>query len=206
MQPEISSLPFQRLMRQIALKYCLQLRWTSLALLCLQEAMEDFMVKFFEDAYFLCAHAHRLTILPKDFNTLQVIYFKHDHLLRLVLVGDKRMADILTLPPLHPHWANQEQSLAAHNRNTCSHSTKVVRQDAPTVAEVPVDDVLVEIDVPTEIAIPTETYVPPAETVPNDQPPTDPQVKEGERRGRLGNGFMKSNYGLVGQHIQNKRF
>ena len=40
------------------------------ALLCLQESLEDWVREFFEDAYFLSAHAHRMTIQPMDFNTL----------------------------------------------------------------------------------------------------------------------------------------
>ena len=70
MQPALPRLSFHRIVRQIADNNRIRFRWTPSALLCLQEALEDWMVEFFEDAYFLSAHAHRMTIQPRDFNTL----------------------------------------------------------------------------------------------------------------------------------------
>ena len=117
MQPAIPRLPFQRLCRDICNEYRIATRWTPSALLCLQEAAEDWLVEFFEDAYFLAAHAHRVTILPKDFNTLRIIRYRHERLLQPILSGDRRMAEILTLPPLHPRRAASDHPVQ-HDRNT----------------------------------------------------------------------------------------
>lgn len=136
MQPAIPRLPFQRVVRQIAIENHIKFRWMPSALLCLQEAAEDWLVEFFEDAYFLSAHAHRMTILPKDFNTLRIIRYRHERLLQPILAGDRRMADILTLPPLHPR---QVATSAKHDRNTRSQGQREERDDAPIITEVPVD-------------------------------------------------------------------
>lgn len=140
MQPAIPRLPFQRVVRQICTDNNIKFKWKPSALLCLQEAMEDWLVEFFEDAYFLAAHAHRLTIMPKDFNTLRLIRYKHEGLLKPVLEGDKRMADILTIPPLHPRQAAQMRSSVRHGRNTRSQAEGTDRVDAPLVTEIPVED------------------------------------------------------------------
>lgn len=46
------------------------MQWTVSALLCLQAITKDWLIKFFEDAYVLVAHAHRVTIMPRDFDNL----------------------------------------------------------------------------------------------------------------------------------------
>jgi histone H3 len=59
--------PFMRLIREIAQDYRKDLRFTSNALLAVQEATEAFGVRFFELANLACIHAKRVTVLPKDF-------------------------------------------------------------------------------------------------------------------------------------------
>lgn len=140
MQPAIARLPFQRVVRNIASNNQIRLRWTPSALLCLQEAAEDWMIEFFEDAYFLAAHAHRVTIMPKDFCTLRCIRYRHDRLLEPVLSGDRRMEDILTIPPLHPRRREREHQPVMHDRNTRSQMPSAQEGSAPVVEEIPADD------------------------------------------------------------------
>ena len=62
----IRKLPFQRLVREIAQDYKTDLRFQSAAILCLQEAMEAYFVRLFDDANLCAIHARRVTIMPKD--------------------------------------------------------------------------------------------------------------------------------------------
>ena len=62
----IRKLPFQRLVREIAQDYKTDLRFQSAAILCLQEAVEAYLVRLFDDANLCAIHARRVTIMPKD--------------------------------------------------------------------------------------------------------------------------------------------
>ena len=62
----IRRLPFQRLVREIAQDYKTDLRFQSAVILCLQEAMEAYLVRLFDDANLCAIHARRVTIMPKD--------------------------------------------------------------------------------------------------------------------------------------------
>ena len=62
----IRKLPFQRLVREITQDYKTDLRFQSVAILCLQEAMEAYLVRLFDDANLCAIHARRVTIMPKD--------------------------------------------------------------------------------------------------------------------------------------------
>ena len=62
----IRRLPFQRLVREIAQDYKTDLRFQSVAILCLQEATEAYLVRLFDDANLCAIHARRVTIMPKD--------------------------------------------------------------------------------------------------------------------------------------------
>jgi histone H3 len=62
----IRKLPFQRLVREIAQDFKLDLRFQSTAILALQEASEAYMVGLFEDTNLCAIHAKRVTIMPKD--------------------------------------------------------------------------------------------------------------------------------------------
>ena len=62
----IRKLPFQRLVREIAQDFKTDLRFQSAAILCLQEAVEAYLVRLFDDANLCAIHARRVTILPKD--------------------------------------------------------------------------------------------------------------------------------------------
>jgi histone H3 len=62
----IRTLPFQRLVREIAQDFKTDLRFQSAAILALQEAAEAYMVGLFEDSYVCAIHAKRVTLMPKD--------------------------------------------------------------------------------------------------------------------------------------------
>ena len=62
----IRKLPFQRLVREVALQLNPTLRFQSTAILALQEASEAFLVTMFEDVNVCALHAGRVTIQPKD--------------------------------------------------------------------------------------------------------------------------------------------
>ena len=62
----IRKLPFQRLVREITQDFKTDLRFQSAAILCLQEAVEAYFVRLFDDANLCAIHARRVTIMPKD--------------------------------------------------------------------------------------------------------------------------------------------
>ena len=62
----IRKLAFQRLVREIAQDFKTDLRFQSAAILCLQEAVEAYLVRLFDDANLCAIHARRVTIMPKD--------------------------------------------------------------------------------------------------------------------------------------------
>lgn len=62
----IKLLPFQRLVREIALDIRTDLRLQSAAIMALREAAEAFLVGLFEDSALCAIHAKRVTIIPKD--------------------------------------------------------------------------------------------------------------------------------------------
>lgn len=62
----IRRLPFQRLVREVAQDYKLDLRFQASAISALQEASEAYLVSLFEDTNLCAIHAKRVTIMPKD--------------------------------------------------------------------------------------------------------------------------------------------
>ncbi|GAB4848752.1 Alpha-glucosides permease mph3 [Ancistrocladus abbreviatus] len=64
--PLIRKLPFQRLVREIAQDFKVDLRFQSHAIFALQEAAEAYLVALFEDTNLCAIHAKRVTIMPKD--------------------------------------------------------------------------------------------------------------------------------------------
>ena len=62
----IRKAPFQRLVREIAQDFKIDLRFQSSAVMALQEAAEAYLVGLFEDTNLCAIHAKRVTIMPKD--------------------------------------------------------------------------------------------------------------------------------------------
>ena len=84
------------------------------------------MIEFFEDAYLVASHAHRLTIQPRDFDILRRVRYKYDQLLIPGDFVDNRTRDILTLLPLFPRAATVQRAPLVHSRNTRS---QTIRRD-----------------------------------------------------------------------------
>ena len=72
----IRKLPFQRLVREIALNINSELRFQSTALLALQEGAEAFLVGMFQDVNLIAIHGKRVTIMPKDILLWQRLHGK----------------------------------------------------------------------------------------------------------------------------------
>ena len=70
----IPKIPFQRLVREIAQKINVELRFQGNALLALQEACEQFLVSVFNFSNLLAIHGRRVTVQPKDFFLLLRIW------------------------------------------------------------------------------------------------------------------------------------
>jgi histone H3 len=62
----IRKLPFQRLVRELARDYNIEIRFQSLAILAIQQAAENYLVSLFQDTNLCAIHAKRVTITPKD--------------------------------------------------------------------------------------------------------------------------------------------
>jgi histone H3 len=62
----IRKLTFQRLVRELAQEFMIDIRFNSSAIVALQEASESYMVGLFEDTNLCAIHAKRVTIMPKD--------------------------------------------------------------------------------------------------------------------------------------------
>ena len=62
----IRKLPFQRLVREITQDFKTDLWFQSAVILCLQEAVEAYLVGLFEDTNLCAIHTRRVTIMPKD--------------------------------------------------------------------------------------------------------------------------------------------
>ncbi len=62
----IRKLLFQRLVREVANKFKVDLRFQSNAIMVLQEASEAYLTALFEDTNLCALHAKRVTIMSKD--------------------------------------------------------------------------------------------------------------------------------------------
>ena len=62
----IRKLSFQRLVKEIAQDYMLEIRFQSSSISVLQEAAEAYLIRLFEDANLYAIHAKRVTIFTKD--------------------------------------------------------------------------------------------------------------------------------------------
>ncbi|MCO5605945.1 hypothetical protein L7F22_060131 [Adiantum nelumboides] len=69
------------------------------AIACLQEACEDYLIEYFNDTVILAAHAHRVTIMPKDMTSLSMLRHCYEQFRYMPSFVDKKMKDILLVPP-----------------------------------------------------------------------------------------------------------
>ncbi len=103
----IPKLSFMRVVREISDRLCRMMnttqfesvRWQSQAILCLQEAAEDFLVEFMNDGYIASAFAHRVTLMSKDFVLVSRLRYTFDKLLKPIPSQDMKAFHILNVPP-----------------------------------------------------------------------------------------------------------
>ncbi len=69
----IRKAPFKRLVHKIAIHFKSDLRMQSTAILALQEALEAYLIRLFEDTNLCAMHGKRVTITPKDMQLAQRI-------------------------------------------------------------------------------------------------------------------------------------
>jgi histone H3 len=74
----IRKLPFQRLVRDVAIVFRGDLRFQSSAIAALQEASEAYLVGLFEDTNLCAIHANRVTIMERDIQLAQRIRGEHN--------------------------------------------------------------------------------------------------------------------------------
>ncbi|RWS12160.1 3-oxoacyl-[acyl-carrier-protein] synthase-like protein [Dinothrombium tinctorium] len=73
--------PFARLVREVAQNMCLRgfVLWQASALEALQEAAETFLVELFENSNLVAINAKRVTVMPRDMQTVRRIRGLRDH-------------------------------------------------------------------------------------------------------------------------------
>lgn len=128
----IPRLPFQRLCREICEERSIGKRWRRDALDCLQEAAEDFLIEFFQDAYICAAHAKRVTLMDKDFVTLRRLRYRFSKLLEPLPIRDEKTFNILNIPPYRkPKPGESEIKIeeVTHDRDTRSQRQAGVQRE-----------------------------------------------------------------------------
>ena len=70
----IRKLPFQRLVREIAIEVAQEMLFQSSALLALRVAAEAYLMGLFKDTNLCAIHTRRVTILPKDIQLARRIH------------------------------------------------------------------------------------------------------------------------------------
>ncbi|XP_021743810.1 histone H3.3-like [Chenopodium quinoa] len=73
----IRKIPFQRLVREIAQQFKIELRFQSDAVMALPEAAELYLVGLFEETNLCAIHAKRVTIKPEDMQLARRIRGEH---------------------------------------------------------------------------------------------------------------------------------
>ena len=76
----IRKAPFAQLVREICLDVCVNgvdIRWQSNAILAIQEASEQYLVRLFQDTNLCAIHVKRVTIKPKDMFLVKHIVEDH---------------------------------------------------------------------------------------------------------------------------------
>jgi histone H3 len=73
----IKRMPFQRLVREYAVRFMKDVRFQGTAIDAIQEASEAFLVNLFDDTNQLAIHAKRVTIMPKDMKLADMLRKKN---------------------------------------------------------------------------------------------------------------------------------
>ncbi|MCO5609086.1 hypothetical protein L7F22_063308, partial [Adiantum nelumboides] len=178
MQPAIPCLPFQRVVQEICEQWRIGMRWASSALLRLQEIAKDYLVEFFSDGYMLAAHAHRVTIMPWDFDTLQRLRFCFNQLLQLVPIWDvKRNSKDGKVDEGHEQVrvieeteTVMEEPIMHKNEQNMEDAEHVFVSEPAPVSEPLLVSQLVSETAPVSEPLPVNEYVPLIEPAPVSEP------------------------------------
>ncbi len=77
-------------------------KWYYTALVCLQEAAEDYLIEYFNETCILAANARRVTIMNRDMSSLAMLRQRYENFVHHPTSVDKRMRDILLVAPIAP--------------------------------------------------------------------------------------------------------
>ena len=87
-----------RVIRDITLMVKSQFKWQSGAILCLHEALENFMIDFLNDSNICATHARRVILMDKDMVVVSRVRYRFDTILRPLSMRDIKALKILSIP------------------------------------------------------------------------------------------------------------
>ena len=105
----------------------------------MHKATEDFLREFFLDSSILAAHAHCVTVMPKDMHSLRLLCFRYNKSLQPVPLSDCKMLDILYLPLVYCKVKVSEVIVesAGFKRSRCLSSLVEGNVEPPYLVEEP---------------------------------------------------------------------
>lgn len=121
----IAKAPFIRVVKQISDLCKPGLRWGVTALACIQEACEDYLIEYFNDTCILAAHAHRVTVMWKEFSSLARLRSRFENFTYNPAFVDKKMRDILLIPPARLPKEKIKIEEITHDKETRSNQEKI---------------------------------------------------------------------------------
>ena len=109
------------------------------------------MEKYFEDAMLVAAHAHRVTLMVKDFNTLSRVRWRYDKLVHPVEWQDFKMRDILLIPPTRKSKVDEVKVVeVTHTKNTrgkAAYEESLKQQKAKSKSVIDLETVQMELQI-----------------------------------------------------------
>ena len=104
------------------------------------------MEKYFEDSMLVAAHAHRVTLMVKDFNTLSRVRWRYDKLLHPVEWQDFRMRDILLIPSTRKSKVD-EVTHSKNIRGKAAYKESLKQQKAKSKSVIDLETVQMELQI-----------------------------------------------------------
>jgi histone H3 len=174
--PLVSKRPFNRLVREIASSLIDEIRFTRNSIEALQEASEAFIVELFQDGQDGACHAHRVTVMARDFQVARRIAARHD--------GQKFVGSTVVMAaPAYQRFPARKPApkKAAPKKNKKSKKARNEAAEEPAVAE----EAVLDADAPPTPGEPAEDPAPAADPVPEPPPPAPATAaSEAPARGR----------------------
>ena len=91
--------PLMKVIRDIALRVKGQFRWQTRAIICLHEALEDFLIYYLNHINTCVTHAKRVTLMDKDMVVVSRVRYRFDTILKPLAMRDIKALKILTSSP-----------------------------------------------------------------------------------------------------------